>query len=45
MSELPTPVLRKSIRNTTVTIPESKQSKTQVGIYDNHNRENYNLNE
>ena len=43
--ELPRPVPRKLIRNITIKNPESKQSNTQVKIYDNQNKENDNLNE
>ena len=43
MFELPTPVPRKLIRNATITILENRQKNTQVEIYDNRNRGNYNL--
>ena len=43
--EVPTAIPRKLIRNATITIPENKQKDTQVEIYENWNRGNYNLND
>ena len=43
--KLPTPALRKFIRNTLITTTENKQNETQAERYNNQSRENNNLND